>query len=266
MSNKKPKSLNDLTIEQRKKLLFKKCATREELSNFIQLFFGFHLPDCIVSRYSDTSPLDVVWEVYDICANKNNPADIDELLYVAGRGSGKTLGMAIAEIMVVLHDQRDVCHVGAVMAQAKRCYEYQTKFLMSPKIRPIIEDKKVPLEDRVLQKMNMEKSIFKINDIMTSIEVLPCTLSACLTKDALVNQYIDGVKSTVEVGSLNKGDLVCTANNQLTKVISNKIDHEECMRIELDDGRVIEGTLNHKVMTKNGWVELQNLTDQDDII
>ncbi len=79
----------------------------------------------------------------------------------------------------MLHDGRDACHVGAVLAQAKRCYDYQTKFMLSRRIRPIIEDKNVPQEDRVLQKLNMEKSTFNIDDETVSLEVLPCTLKAC---------------------------------------------------------------------------------------
>ena len=120
MSKDKVKSnFEKLSLKQRKTLFFKKCETREELSKFIQVFFGLHLPDQVVSRYADVSPLDVIWEVYDICVNKRNPNNIEEILYVAGRGSGKTLGMAIAELLVMLHDGRDICHVGAVLAQAK---------------------------------------------------------------------------------------------------------------------------------------------------
>lgn len=179
MSKKKLTGLDALSLEQRKKLFFKKCQTREELSKFIQLFFGLYLPDCTVSRFADTNPLEIIWQVYDICVNKNNPEHIEELLYVAGRGSGKTLGMAIAELLIMLHDGRDICHVGAVLAQAKRCYEYQTKFMLSPRIRSIIEDKTIAQEDRVLQKLNMEKSTFNIDGELVTIEVLPCTLKAC---------------------------------------------------------------------------------------
>lgn len=179
MAKKKSVGLDALPIAQRKKIFFKKCQSKEELSKFIQLFFGLHLPDVTVSRFADTNPLNIIWEVYDICVNKRNPDKIEELLYVAGRGSGKTLGMAIAELLVMLHDGRDVCHIGAVLAQAKRCYEYQTKFMLSSRIRSIIEDKTVPQEDRVLQKLNMEKSAFNIDGEVVTIEVLPCTLKAC---------------------------------------------------------------------------------------
>jgi len=176
--SKRKLDLNSIPLEKRKELFFKKCKTKEELSKFIQIFFGLHLPDQTVSRFADTNPLGVIWEVYDICVNKKNPDNIEELLYVAGRGSGKTLGMAIAELLVMLHDSRDVCHVGAILSQAKRCYEYQTNFMLSPRIRPILEDKNLLQEDRVLQKLNMEKSTFNIDGKVVTLEVLPCTLKS----------------------------------------------------------------------------------------
>lgn len=207
--------LNKIPLDTRKKLFFKKCETKEELSKFIQVFFGLHLPDQTVSRYADTNPLHIIWEVYDICVNKNNPGDIEELLYVAGRGSGKTLGMAIAELLVMLHDGRDICHVGAVIAQAKRCYEYQTNFMLSSKIRPIIDDKNQLQEDRVLQKLNMEKSAFIIDGKPVTLEVLPCTLKACngphvplVVTDEIDTVSGEGLKAFKEISGMldSRGD------------------------------------------------------------
>lgn len=167
------------TFDKRLKLLLTPCKTRDELYKFIQYFFGLSLPDCTVSRYADTNPFDVIWQIYDICVNKNNPMNHQEILCVAGRGSGKTLGMAILELVIMLHDQRDVCHVGAILSQAKRCYEYQVKFMLNEKIKPLIDPPHLHKEDRVLQKMNMEKSMFLVDKQQVSLEVLPCTLKAC---------------------------------------------------------------------------------------
>ena len=90
-SGNKPKSQvkKTLTPEQAEKIFLTPCRTRDELKNFIKYFFELELPDQNVSRYSDTNPLDVVWEMYDICVNKHNPENVQELLYVAARGSGK---------------------------------------------------------------------------------------------------------------------------------------------------------------------------------
>lgn len=166
-------------FEKRLKLFLKPCKTKQELYKFIQHFFGLSLPDCTVSRYADTNPFQMIWDIYDICVNKNNPDNIQEILCVAGRGSGKTLGMAILELLVMLHDQRDTCHVGAIMSQAKRCYDYQVKFMLNPKIKPLMDPSHLPREKRILQKLNMEKSVFEVNNEQITLEVLPCTLKAC---------------------------------------------------------------------------------------
>jgi len=265
MARRKLVGLDSLPLEQRKKLFFKKCKSKEELSKFIQLFFGLHLPDQTVSRFADTNPLNIIWEVYNICVNKDNPENIEELLYVAGRGSGKTLGMAIAELLIMLHDGRDTCHVGAVLAQAKRCYEYQTKFMLSPRIRPLIDDKNVPQEERVLQKLNMEKSSFNINDDIVTLEVLPCTLKACLVNSMPVNQYINNNWKRSTIGQIKKGDYIESPQGNI-EVIDIKKKKAECLRVELEDGSFIEGTLDHKVWTTIGWIELQDLTEEHDVV
>ena len=262
---KKDLNLQKIPLKTRKKLFFKKCETKEELAKFIQVFFGLYLPDVTVSRYADTNPLDIIWEVYDICVNKRNKDNIEELLYVAGRGSGKTLGMAIAELLVMLHDERDVCHVGAVIAQAKRCYEYQTNFMLSSKIRPILEDKSLPQEERVLQKLNMEKSAFLLSGKTVTLEVLPCTLKACLTADMPINKLVNNAWKTVLLSEINVGDIVESPQGKI-EVLDVKIKEEECLRIEFEDGSFIDGTKDHKVWTSNGWVELQYLTEQHEVI
>lgn len=171
-----------LSEKDKLKLFLSPCKTRSQLKKWIKLFTGFDLPDYTVSRFADSNPLDVVWQIYDICVNKNNPEDIEELLFVAARGSGKTLAIAIAEFMIMLHDQRDVVHVGAILSQAKRCYEYQFGFYLNDRVKPLLgmKIKDVPIID----KTNIEKSSFNLidrysgNKIKVSLEVLPCTLKA----------------------------------------------------------------------------------------
>ena len=179
MAGKNKTKKKELSLEQRTKLLLTPCKTRVELHNWIKYHMGMHLPDHTVSRYSDTNPLDVVWLLYDICVNRNNPENIEELLVVAGRGSGKTLGMAIAELLIMLHDRRDVVHVGAILSQAKRCYDYQIKFMLNRQMQEVL-NANINGTGAILEKANMEKSIFNLGEDgeRTTLEILPCTLKA----------------------------------------------------------------------------------------
>ena len=104
--------------------------------------------------------------------------DIDHAYWSNGFVSHNTLGMAIAELMVLLHDKRDVVHVGAIQNQADRCYAYQKNFLYSPRLKDIVSPTDVPEDQRILEKANMSHSIFNIGREKASIEVLPCTLKA----------------------------------------------------------------------------------------
>ena len=169
---------NKNSLDKQKKLLLKKCKTREETKAWIKHFLNLDLPDTKVSRYATTTPLDIVWEMYRICVLDDNPENIQELLYTGSRGSGKTLGVAIAEFMIMLHDQRDIAHVGAIMQQAARAYEYIQSFCTSPRVKPIIDPPSAKDVDKVLQKSTMSKSIFNINNNVATIEILPTTLKA----------------------------------------------------------------------------------------
>ena len=182
------KSKTKISLKQREKMLLTPCKTREEFMKWVRYHFKFWLPDQTVSRYADTNPFDAAWEIYDICVNKNNPEKVEELLYVAARGSGKTLGCAIAELAVMLHDKRSVVHVGAIMSQAKRCYAYQQTFMLNDKLKPVLNANKPDPDSpgefyRTLDKMNMEESIFNLKKRdgtlgKTTLEILPCTLKA----------------------------------------------------------------------------------------
>jgi len=197
------------TKEQETKMLLTPCKNKDQLKAWIKYFLNLSLPDCTVSRYSDTNPLQVIWEVYDICVNKNNPEKIQELLYVAGRGSGKTLGMAIAELMVLLHDQRDVVHVGAIQNQADRCYAYQKNFLYNRKLKPLVMPSDIPEDKRIAEKLNMSKSSFNIGGEKITLEVLPCTLKATngphvplVVVDEIDTVSGEGVKAFKEISGM----------------------------------------------------------------
>jgi hypothetical protein len=251
-----------LTFEQRKKMLLTPCKTRNEVKLWIKYHLNLELPDVTVSRFSDTNPLDVIWEVYRICVLRDNPDNIQELLYVAGRGSGKTLGMAIAELMILLHDKRDVVHVGAIQNQAERCYAYQKGYLYNRKLKPIVMNPDVPEDQRVLEKANMSKSTFNIGHDKVTLEVLPCTLKACLTSD---NYLLFSDNTSKKISEVIPGDVLASPLGP-TSVIENKPLIKECMMIELDDGRVIKGSKDHRVWTTNGWVELQHLSEFDEVL
>lgn len=175
--------------------------------------------------------------------------------------SHNTLGMAIVEFMVILHDQRDVVHVGAIQNQADRCYNYIRSFIYNKQLKDIMSPPNVKEGDRILERANIGKSIYNVDNKKVIMEVLPCTLKACLCTDSRL-LVPNGV---LDITSIKEGDIVCTPIGN-KKTLYNDIIEAECMEVLLDDGRIIRGTLNHKVLTQRGFVELQNLMSEDDIL
>jgi len=174
--------LSSLTLEQQTELFFRICKNKAELVAWIKIFLNLELPNRTVSRYADSNPLDIIWLMYEICVLEKNKDDIEELLCVAGRGSGKTLAVAIAEFMLLFHDQRDVAHVGAILGQAKRCYQYQQGFMLNERVKPILTQSINGFP--VMEKTTQEKSSFNVRDrksgdlVKIDLEVLPCTLKS----------------------------------------------------------------------------------------
>jgi hypothetical protein len=253
-----------LPLDEQYEMFMGKCRTKKEMQNWIRLFLGLDIPYETVSRYADTNPLDAIWEIYNICVNRDNPEKIQELLYVASRGSGKTLGTAIAETMVIFHDKRDVAHVGAILSQASRCYDYQKKFFLNDMIKPILHEYR-PNGDKIIEQMNMKKSTFTIDKQQVSLEVIPCTLQACNTLDAIVLLKEEDNEIQKEIKDVKVGDFINTPLGY-KEVIKEKEKEAECFEVELDDGRIIRATTDHKIWTNKGWVELKDLTESHDIL
>lgn len=168
-----------LTPDQLRQIFFAPCASRDHVYEWIKLFWGVNLPGTTVSRYSTCNPLDSVWDIYNTCLHLKQGMDT---LYIAPRGGGKTLGVAITESMLMFHDKRGVVHVGAIEKQSKRAYQYFQNFIAKNKdvLSPLVE------------KDTIEKTVLVVDNEQVSLECLPCTMAAlngpheaCIVMDEL---------------------------------------------------------------------------------
>lgn len=71
-----------------RQLLFTPCKTKEELGDWIDHMLGYRLPDCIVDVDSNSSPLDLVWEIYHEALYVNSP-NFEKILAYANRFGAK---------------------------------------------------------------------------------------------------------------------------------------------------------------------------------
>lgn len=123
---------------QLRKICFVPCETKQALHNWIKYFLGFDIPDCKVDPESTSTPMDMIWEVYERALRNDDP-DFSSVLYFASRDSFKTFCAAIIEVLALVHLGRDIGHMGAIEAQARKCASYVKMHLR----RPILRDFKL---------------------------------------------------------------------------------------------------------------------------
>lgn len=120
--------------EKARKALFVPCDSMERLHAWIKFFLRIDFPHCRVDPESNSSPMEMIWEVYsNALANKG--ATFNRVMYYASRDSYKTLGAAVLELLVLLHMSRDVAHMAAIEAQSDKAQSYVKKFMGYPYLR-----------------------------------------------------------------------------------------------------------------------------------
>lgn len=119
---------------------------------YVAVFFGFYAPWKPCCPGHDT-PFDMMWSLWT--------EDPQSFIAIGSRSSFKTLGLGISEVMDLVFKGCGIAHIGAIEAQALKCYSYVRKGL-----------RKYPdLLDRppLLSKTELNNG--------GRLEILPCTLN-----------------------------------------------------------------------------------------
>lgn len=147
-------------------LVTQKVRTKKDLQNWLKFFLDVDLADCIVSRYSNSCPLDFVWDVYYFCLSDTSKKPMS-IFGIAGRASQKTLCASVLQAVLPLHFQRGVVHFGGTEDQANRAYTYLKSFVSRPYISPFLkEDPKI------------SKTTFLVRGKEVEVEILALTESS----------------------------------------------------------------------------------------
>lgn len=149
--------------ELAKHFVRQRLTSKENLQNWLKGYLQVDLADCTVSRYATANPLEMVWQIYQLCANDSNAHPVD-LRYIAGRASQKTLALAALQILLPLHFKRSVVHFGGTVAQANRAYDYFRTFVTKPYIR-----------DYLSGEPTQKKTDLLIDGTTVTVEILPIT-------------------------------------------------------------------------------------------
>lgn len=124
----------------KKQLLFIPCQTKEHLrlwiKSYLELDYDFNIICDDEERHppSNSTPLDLLWELYSAAMDGKDPSKTFYLAYAA-RDSYKTLSCAVFEVLCLFHLRRDIAHLAAVESQASNCKKYVEDFLKKPILR-----------------------------------------------------------------------------------------------------------------------------------
>ena len=97
----------------------------EELWEYIRVMMGIRVPRVAPCRHHQ-SVFDAIADMFFMRYPEYNP------LWVGGRGTGKTLGLAVLESLLSHFFHDTISHVGGVEEQAKKCYSYVQRIDQSP--------------------------------------------------------------------------------------------------------------------------------------
>lgn len=127
---------------------------------------------------------------------------------------------------------------------------------------------RLKLELKVIKQKSFSKYFLTMQSIMdiARAKMLIGPGRGCFLPHSRVKMS-DGLYSPISTISI--GDIVVDAHGESQKVIDTltyDVD-EELVRLEFEDGKVIECTKDHEILTTNrGWVHAQDIDDDDDVV
>lgn len=127
----------DANVKAIRQLMFTPCQTKQHLVAWIKFFLKADLPTNIVLEESNSSPVDIIWEIYDRL-RRNDTEGFERYMCYASRFGGKTLSASILETLVLVHLARDVGHLAALKIQSQKAQEYVKGFFRNNHLRDFV--------------------------------------------------------------------------------------------------------------------------------
>lgn len=121
------------------------CQTRDQLRDWVLLFLGVDLADGLIcdddvtEAPSNSSPLEVAWEIYSAAMRGDH--GFQRVLVYSSRDSGKTLVTSVLELLCLFHLGRDVVHLAATQEQSNVCSGYIAAYLQRAIMREYVAEK-----------------------------------------------------------------------------------------------------------------------------
>ncbi len=129
------KSLTDDQKKEMAELMFTPLNSAEEVKDWARSFLDLELPLEITDPNSTSSPLDAIWQIYNVA--KNNSGDITPgAILLSCREGMKTVSVAILELLLMIHFSLTIAHGAATETQSSVAVGYINDFIT--KIEPLL--------------------------------------------------------------------------------------------------------------------------------
>lgn len=166
---------------------FKPCKSKADLHNWIIAYLDLDMPDAIIDPESNSSPMDMIWEVYNAAIWENDKlSEAAQFMFYSARAAFKTLSAAILELLMIVHAKRNVVHMAAIEEQARKCQDYVKGFFARPYFRDFIVGDNL----RTIEMVRYEKIGSKSEQNLTQKEWAKLT-TADQAKYAIVDLKIE---------------------------------------------------------------------------
>lgn len=126
-----------------RRLLFRPCKTREEVQDWVHYFLDLELPGNQVDEESNSSPLDMVWDVYARLVHGEGgsiPPKSSQVLYYSCREGGKSLSESVIEVLLLLHFRAPLIHLAAIERQSLDVRSYIDKFFSNAALKGFVSE------------------------------------------------------------------------------------------------------------------------------
>ena len=140
MAKSKKSTLTPSDIAELREHTFTPCESKEQLHDWILLYLGLDMPDTKIDPRSTSSPMDLIWEIYNT-AKENKRTDFSQVLAYSSRDSFKTLAASVLEVLCIVHLGRSVSHMAAIKPQSKKSQQYIKRMLNRPLLRAYVTSK-----------------------------------------------------------------------------------------------------------------------------
>jgi hypothetical protein len=239
-----------LEEEIKKKYIFDKFNSAQELKDWAYLYLNIDLPMGHVYPDSNSSPAEALYRIYDLIKT-GKTADIPQVVMVSGRDCYKTASAAVLQVLLTVHFRLSVAVMSAQKPQSEKAISY-----INSHFRKISKY----LEGHGWKNVSDSKSRVEwIDDNGDSIyiRIVVATRSGanCILPETILHTE-NGKKQAKD---LSKGEKVLTWDyfeNKDVFVESNGIEYTKKIsrEIQFDDGSNVIVSDDHLCFTQRGWI------------